>query len=141
MEDHGQVEDEDRSNAGGARRRARDRVLQGAFGAIELWRIDAGGSVVAGLSVDGAELFLADESPPNGTQSPESAGGTTVRIELFVDDPDEALARAVAAGATEVSPVTEYRHNMVGPRPIKRIRQVHVVDPFGHHWLIGRLEM
>ena len=111
-----------------------------AFGAIELWRIDAGGSVVAGLSVDGAELFLAEESPPHGTQSPEVAGHTTVRIELFVDDPERAHARAVAAGATEVSPLREYRHNMVGPRPINRLLQSHVVDPFGHHWLIGRPE-
>ena len=111
-----------------------------AFGAIELWRIDAGGSVVAGLSVDGAELFLAQESPPHGTQSPETAGHTTVRIELFVDDPETAHARAVAAGATEVSPVREYRHNMLGPRPMQRILQSHVVDPFGHHWLIGRPE-
>ena len=111
-----------------------------AFGAIELWRIEEGSAVVAGLSVDGAELFLAQESPPHGTRSPETAGHTTVRIELFVDDPEKAHARAVAAGAREVSPVTEYRHNMIGPRPFSRILQSHVVDPFGHHWLIGRLE-
>jgi PhnB protein len=109
-----------------------------AFGAAELWRIDAGGSVVAGLSVDGAELFLAEESPRHGTRSPISVGSTTVRIELFVDDPDEVLAQAVAAGAHEVSAVTQYDYPMVGPHPIGPMRQGHVVDPFGHHWLIGR---
>ena len=111
-----------------------------AFGALELWRIDAGGDIVAELSIDGAELYLAQESPPHGTQSPEGAGHTTVRIELTVDNPKEAHARALAAGATELSPVTEDRHNMVGPRPMKSILQGHVLDPFGHQWLIGRPE-
>jgi PhnB protein len=110
-----------------------------AFGAIELWRIDAGGDVVAGLSVDGADLFLAQETPSRGTPAPGAAGHTTVRIELFVDDPHEAQARAVAAGATESSPVEEHIHQMVGPRPIKRMLQGGVVDPFGHHWLIGKV--
>lgn len=109
-----------------------------AFGALEVWRIDAGGSVVAGLEVDGAEFFLAQASPPHGTHSPESVGGTTVRIELFVEDPDAVQARAVAAGATERSPVTEHKHPMIRPHPFSRMLQGHVVDPFGHHWLIGR---
>lgn len=79
-----------------------------AFGAVERWRLDAGGSVIAGLSVDGAELFLAEASPPHGTHSPESVAGTTVRIELFVDDPQAAFERAVANGAVERNPVTEH---------------------------------
>lgn len=112
-----------------------------AFGATELWRIENKLGVVAGLLVGDAQLFLADESPLNGTRSPDRVGATTVRIELFVDDPDEVVTRAVSAGATAISPVTEYRHKMVGPQPIKRIQQGHVVDPFGHHWLIGRVEM
>ena len=57
---------------------------QAAFGATLLWRLDGG---VAGLSIDGANFFLAQESPPHGTRGPASAGFTTVRIELFVDDP------------------------------------------------------
>jgi uncharacterized glyoxalase superfamily protein PhnB len=70
-----------------------------AFGAVEMWRIDAGGGVVAGLRVDDAEFFLASANPPN-TQGPDTIGGTTVRIELFVDDPHATWERAVAAGAT-----------------------------------------
>ena len=60
-----------------------------AFGAEELWRVDSGGSVVAGLKVDDAVFFLADESPSNGTRGPDSVGATTVRIELFVEDPGQ----------------------------------------------------
>lgn len=108
-----------------------------AFGAVERWRLDAGGSVVAGLSVDGAELFLAEASPPHGTHSPESVGGTTVRIELFVDDPEAAFERAVAAGAIERSPLTEHSHvTTVGST--FRMLQGMVIDPFGHYWLIGK---
>jgi uncharacterized glyoxalase superfamily protein PhnB len=111
---------------------------QAAFGASLLWRLDGGGHVVAGLEIDGAPFFLAHESPPHGTRGPSSAGFTTVRIELFVDDPVAVFERAVAAGATGRSPVREHEHVTTGPRPIRRMLQGDVVDPFGHMWLIGK---
>jgi PhnB protein len=92
-----------------------------AFGATLLWHLDAGEHVVAGLSIDGATFFLAQESPPHGTRSPASAGFTTVRIELFVDDPVAVHKQALAAGAIERSPITEDKHTTTGPRPISRI--------------------
>lgn len=107
-----------------------------AFGAEELWRIEGGG--VAGLAIDGAEFFLAEESPEFGTRGPDRIGKTTVRIELFVDDPRGVQARAIAAGAREHSPVNEHEHTTFGPRPIRRMMQGAVVDPFGHLWLIGK---
>src|SRR5262249_27553060 len=60
-----------------------------AFGASEVFRIDApDGAVVARLSVEGAEFWVADESPQHSNYSPESLGGGTVRIVMVVDDPD-----------------------------------------------------
>jgi PhnB protein len=73
-----------------------------AFGAIERWRI-GDPAEVAGMSIDGAEFFLARDSPANGTNSPDTAGHTTVRIELFVDDPEGVCAKAIAAGARRKS--------------------------------------
>lgn len=108
-----------------------------AFGAEELWRIDAGGHVVAGLSVEGADFFLAEESPSYGTRSPDSTRFTTVRIELFVKDPKAVASRAVAVGATEINPVIEHQYNTIGIRPIKKMLQGAIRDPFGHIWLIG----
>lgn len=108
-----------------------------AFGAEELWRIEVGGHVVAGLSIEGANFFLADESPSHGTRSPDSIGSTTVRIELFVKDPKAIASCAVAAGATEINPIIEYQHNTTGIRPIKKMLQGSIRDPFGHLWLIG----
>jgi PhnB protein len=100
-----------------------------AFGADELFRVEhEKGDVVARLSVDGAEFWLADESPKHLNFSPESLGGGTVRIVLTVEDPDAVFEKAVAAGATVVLPIC----NQYGWR-LGRI-----VDPFGHHWEIGK---
>jgi PhnB protein len=100
-----------------------------AFGAGELFRIDSeGGEVVARLSVGEAEFWVADESPEHFNFSPESLGGGSVRMVMTVEDPDAAFERAVAAGATVVWPVG----NQYGWR-LGRI-----VDPFGHHWEIGK---
>jgi PhnB protein len=110
-----------------------------AFGAELLWHVEGGEHVVAGLEMNGAKFFLADESPDYGTRSPASAGFTTVRIELFVDDPASVQKKAVAAGAIERSPVTEYAYEMIGARPIKRMLQGSVIDPSGHMWLIGKI--
>jgi PhnB protein len=99
-----------------------------AFGAIEVYRVeDPTGSVVSRLSVDGAEFWLADESPEHDNFSPESLGGGTVRMILTVPDPDAMVARAIAAGAREVVAVEENYGWRLG----------RVVDPFGHHWEIG----
>jgi len=100
-----------------------------AFGAGELFRIDdESGAVVARLAVGAAEFWLADESPEHLNFSPESLGGGTVRMVMVVEDPDAAFERAVAAGASVVWPVG----NQYGWR-LGRI-----VDPFGHHWEIGK---
>jgi PhnB protein len=100
-----------------------------AFGAVELFRIDnEKGEVVAQLSVDSAEFWVADESPPHLNFSPESLGGGSVRMLLITEDPDAAFAQAVAAGATVIAPVGNQHGWRVG----------RVVDPFGHHWEIGK---
>jgi len=100
-----------------------------AFGAVEVYRLeDPGGSVVARLSVDGAEFWVADESPEHFNFSPESLGGSSVRIIFTVADPDAMFARALQAGAIEVYPVSEGHGWRVG----------RVADPYGHHWEIGR---
>ncbi|MFN7992257.1 MAG: VOC family protein [Bryobacteraceae bacterium] len=110
-----------------------------AFDADVLWRIGDGEHIVAGLSINGAPFFLATESPEYGTRGPSAAGFTTVRIELFVDDPATVHARAITAGAIEHSPIREHLYSMNGPHPITKMLQGAVVDPFGHMWLIGKV--
>src|SRR4029077_6666844 len=66
-----------------------------ALGARVLWSLGS----VAGLEIDGAPFFLHE--PVTGRfNDPKEVGTTTVRVELFLDDPDEMIARAVKAGAS-----------------------------------------
>jgi PhnB protein len=100
-----------------------------AFGARELFRLDSDdGAVVARLAVNGAEFWVADESPEHANFSPETLGGGTVRMVMIVGDPDAAFDRAVKAGAKVVWPV----HDEYGWRLGR------AADPFGHHWEIGK---
>jgi PhnB protein len=114
-------------------RRGREAVdwYATAFGAVEDFRIggtDEEPSVVAQLSVGDAVFWVSDEAPEHGNISPESLGGSSVRMAFLVDDPRALVARAVAAGAREVWPVAE-EHGWVLGR---------IEDPFGHSWEIGR---
>ena len=111
-------------------RRAAQAVefYRAAFGAVEVFRLEDGGAVVARMAVGGAEFWLSDESPENGNFSPETLHGATARLILSVADPDAVFAQALAAGAAQISPVEE-AHGW---------RSGRVVDPFGHHWEIGR---
>jgi len=78
-----------------------------AFGAVERFRIQNDkGEVVAQLSVNGAEFWVADESPAHANFSPETLGGGTIRLLLVVSDPDAIFAQALSAGATRVSAVS-----------------------------------
>jgi uncharacterized glyoxalase superfamily protein PhnB len=97
-----------------------------ALGATELWNL---GSVV-GMEIDGAPFFLA-EPERDDWATPERAGATTLRVELFCDDPDAVVRSAVDAGATPRSGVRN--HEM----PWGTHRQGGFVDPFGHIWFVG----
>jgi PhnB protein len=97
-----------------------------AFDARELYRVPGGG--VGQLAVDDAEFWVAEESPEYQNFSPQSLGGCSVRMLLMAEDPAGACAKAVAAGATIVMPVSENYGWLLG----------RIVDPFGHHWEIGR---
>ena len=100
-----------------------------AFGATLAFRMDApDGAVVARLSVEGADFWVADESPEHKNFSPETLNGSTTRMVLVVDDPDAVFTRAVVAGATSVIPVHEDYGWRLG----------RVMDPYGHHWEIGK---
>jgi PhnB protein len=100
-----------------------------AFGASELFRLENDGSVVAQLSVGSSDFWVADESPEHLNFSPESLGGATTRMVMVVADPDAVFDRAVAAGGKVVRPVENQTYGW---------RVGRIVDPFGHHWEIGK---
>ena len=103
---------------------------QHALGATLLWSLGS----VAGLEIAGAAFFLG-EPGNNGWESPTKLGITTTRVEIFCDDPDRFVARALEAGATQ-------RHNgnstvQDHQMPWGVHRQGAFIDPFGHIWFVG----
>jgi PhnB protein len=114
-------------------RRGREAIefYKAAFGAHEDYRVggtDEHEAVVAQLSIGSSTFWVSDESPEHLNFSPESVGGATTKLLLVVPDPDAAVQRALAAGAEEVVAVEEAHGWRLG----------RVLDPFGHHWEIGR---
>ena len=102
-----------------------------AFGATEVRpRVTApSGQIVAELAIEAQRFFVVDENPAAFNLSPKTLNGTSVRLNLVVDDPDAVAERALAAGATVVFPIADQPYGM---------RQGRVADPYGHHWLIGK---
>src|SRR6266487_3371430 len=111
--------------------RAAVDFYKAAFGAAEVYRF--GGTddleeVVAQLSVGNSLFWVEDESPLHGNFSPETVAGATARMLVIVDDPESVLARAVAEGATAISPVGD-EHGW---------RSGRIDDPVGHRSEIGK---
>ena len=102
---------------------------QAAFGADTLFRLDDGGSVVAQLLVQGAgqgaEFWVADESPEHANFSPESLGGGTIRLEAGRQRREDGIRRA-CVGELDLSP-TDLR-NRQRPRCPGRRRQSLQID-------------
>jgi PhnB protein len=99
-----------------------------AFGAVEMYRMEADGGLVVRLSVGGGEFWVSGQTTDPLEQETGPLGGESVRMLLTVSDPDTAFAKALDAGATQVFPVGEDFGWRLG----------RLVDPFGLHWEIGR---
>jgi PhnB protein len=98
-----------------------------ALGATVLWCFGP----VAGLEIGGSAFFLGQPAR-NGWESPTKLGITSCRVEVFCDDPDTFIARALEAGATGSLDTLENHQ-----RPWGTHRQGGFTDPFGHIWLVG----
>ena len=97
-----------------------------ALGATVLWSLGS----VAGLEIAGAPFFLG-EPANNGWESPSKLGITSTRVEVFCDDPDTMIARALEAGASSTIGIRDHQ------RPWGTHRQGAFTDPFGHLWFVG----
>lgn len=100
-----------------------------AFGAEERERFTTpNGQIVSEMAIVDERFFVVDENPDAFNLSPATLEGTSVRMNLVVDDADASTERALATGATVVFPVADQPYGL---------RQGRIQDPFGHHWLIG----
>ena len=101
------------------------------FGAQEVDRFEMNGRIGhADLIIGDSHLMLADEHPEMGYVGPQSLGGTTFGLALYVDNVDELFQRAVDAGA-KVDPGMELKDQFYGDRSGT------VIDPFGHKWTLA----
>jgi PhnB protein len=101
-----------------------------AFGASERCRmVDSAGKIGhAEITIGNSIVMLSDEFPEWDALSPETVGGSSVGLYLYVEDVDSLAAQAVAAGATVERPV---QNQFYGDRS-GTFR-----DPFGHRWTIA----
>jgi PhnB protein len=98
------------ADALGAEERNRIPVPGGKHMSVELWFGDSA-------------VMVADEFPEMGILSPQSLGGTSTVLNLYVDDVDALWGRAVGAGTEVLHPLGDTfwgdRHGQI-------------TDPFGH---------
>lgn len=81
----------------------------------------------AELERPGVHLYISDEFPGMGVQSPTTLGGTAVSLAIYVEDVDAVIATALEAGATqERETKNEFFGDRVGT----------IIDPFGHRWFV-----
>jgi PhnB protein len=101
-----------------------------AFGAVEKFRLTEPGGRVGHAELDfgGTTIMLSDEYPELDIRGPQSIGGTSMSIHLHVDNADEAIRRAVAAGGTVLRELQDHFYGE---------RSGTVRDPYGHEWNVG----
>ena len=103
---------------------------QKAFGATEIMRLAMPDGKIghAEVKIGNSLVMLADESPEAGHHSPQSLGGSTVKLHMYVEDVDAFFERAVAGGATVIIPVADQFYGD---------RSGRLEDPFGHLWIVS----
>ena len=101
-----------------------------AFGAKEIMRMPRPDGKLghAEIRIGDSRVMLSDEYEAMAFLGPQSRGGTTVHIHLYVKDADATVARATAAGARLVRPVQDQFYGD---------RTGSIEDPFGHMWHVA----
>ncbi len=101
-----------------------------AFGAKELWRlVEPNGKIGhAEVQIGNTSFMLSDEYPDYNTLSPETIGGSSVKLHLDVADVDAFAERAIKAGATLVRPIADQFYGD---------RSGQLADPFGYTWIVS----
>lgn len=100
------------------------------FGATELFRMAGPDGKVghAEIKIGDSPIMLADEHPDLGHVGPQTLGGTSVGIMIYVDNVDKMFNAAIAAGGQQIKPV---ENQFYGDRSGT------LKDPFGHMWTVA----
>jgi PhnB protein len=98
-----------------------------AFDAQEVMRMEGPPGKIghAELRIGDSVIMLADEMPQMVTKAPQTLGGTTGGIFLYVRDVDTAYQKAISAGGKATMPPADMFWGD---------RYGQLIDPFGHSW-------
>jgi PhnB protein len=101
-----------------------------AFGATEIMRMPGpdGRIMHAELRLGDSVVMLADENPPMGIMSPQTVGGFSTGMLLYVPNVDAVVKKAVENGAKALRPVKDQFYGD---------RSGSILDPFGHMWTVS----
>jgi PhnB protein len=114
--------------------------LRGAAGAIEFYKSVFGAAEImrmpgpdgrimhAELKIGDSIVMLADENPSMGIMSPQTIGGFSGGLHLYVEDADTVIRKAVESGAKQLHPI---KNQFYGDRSGT------LLDPFGHMWSVA----
>jgi PhnB protein len=100
------------------------------FGATEIMRMPGSNGKImhAELRIGDSIVMLADENPQTGVMSPQTIGGFSVGMHLYVESVDQEIQKAVESGAKLLRPI---KNQFYGDRSGT------VLDPFGHMWSVA----
>jgi PhnB protein len=101
-----------------------------AFGAKETMRMDGPNGIIthAELKIGDSIVMLSDEMAGAGGRSPQTLGGSTASVFLYVDNVDNVFKQAVSAGAkADTAPADMFWGDRYGK----------LTDPFGHSWSLA----
>src|ERR1700722_3527544 len=101
-----------------------------AFGATELMRMAGPDGRIghAEIRIGDSVIMLADEHPEMGYRSPQSLGGASVSLMVYVERVDEGFKRAAESGAKDPQPLKDQFYGD---------RSGTLQDPFGHKWTVA----
>src|SRR5579864_4836464 len=100
------------------------------FGATEVMRMAGSNGKIthAELRIGDSIVMLADENPPTGVMSPQTVGGFSVGLHVYVENVDAVIQTAVENGAKLLRPI---KNQFYGDRSGS------LLDPFGHMWSVA----
>jgi PhnB protein len=100
------------------------------FGATEIVRMaGSNGKIMhAEVKIGDSIVMLADENPQTGVMSPQTIGGYSVGLHVYVENVDAVIRKAVESGAKLLRPI---KNQFYGDRSGS------LLDPFGHMWSVA----
>jgi len=102
------------------------------FGAEHLYSLTTpgGGVAHAEFKIGNTIVMITDENPQWNSKSPLTLGGSPVKLNVMVDDPDATMVKAEKADGKILIPVADQFYGY---------RSGCLEDPFGHLWIVSKV--